>query len=370
MLANSSYAKQAEKFDAVSKIADKLINNYVVTKIALKPSIMLKQLLSMPNYASNMPVLDWGNGFLKAITNPKETIGFMMQSEYLKQRFASGGQTEFLKEAVKSSQFAKTKKFKDYFTLSVRIGDIGAIIFGGKPYIDYLMSKEGMSKEEAFEKFTQETLRSQQGSVASSLSNFQNNYNSPFMRGLFAFRNTSNQYARKVGDSIVSYSNGEISKTQLGKDLFIYTFLNSFFYKTASSLAILGLFATGDDEELRGDTIQSIFDFNSSAVPIVGDAWNYAWQKLTKGHGYRNDIPVLNELYDAIDKAAKKDVEFEDVIKAFSSLGEITTGIPLNTIGNMLGGTGDILQGDVDKGSLRTLGYSKYTAGKTTGKED
>lgn len=367
MLTNSSYTVKGAVYDGWSGIFNKLLNNWVVTKIAVKPTIMIKQLLSVFNYAGDMPVSDWGKGFINAVSHPKQTINFMMKDEYIKTRFQSGSQSEYLKETIKSLEFAKTKKLADFFTLSVRIGDIGAVVFGGKPYVDYLMKEKGLSEKEAFQEFRLVTMRSQQASVSSSLSNFQNNNSNPLARTIFAFRNTSNQYMRKVADSIISFSHGEITKTQLAKNLFIYTFFNTFLYKTATSLSILRLLMTGDDDDLINDIATSIFDLNAVAIPLLGDAYQYALSKLTGESKHHSSIPALNEIYTCFDKLKKEDFAFEDFLYIINNLVEIGTGVPANALTNTLGGISDIAHGGFIGGTLRVLGYSDRRAGLTTG---
>lgn len=372
-LANSSYQKQAVKTDGLTKIFNTMVNNFVSSKIILKPSIMIKQLFSTVNYAENMPVTTWCSGFLKAVSNPKATIDFMMSDEYLKTRFTTGGQNEYLKQVIENSQFAKTRKLIDYLSLNVKIGDIGAIIFGGKPYIDYLMNVKGMTKEAAFKEFRLSTMRSQQASMASSLSNFQNNFNNPFVRGLFSFRNTPNQYFRKVADSIISYANGDTSKSQMAKTIFIYTFVNAFMYNTATSLSLLAfaLNGGGDDDDLKQDIIKSFFDFNSQAVPILGDLYTYVLERIM-GASRKGDvsIPAITDIFDAIQNLTAEDVTLEDWINELATIADITTGLPVQTTVNMAGGVGDIAQGNVASGALRTVGYTKKRSQKTTGEED
>ncbi len=368
MLANSSYAKKGADYDGWAKPLNDLVNNWTVTKIGVKPAIAIKQLLSTVNYASEMPVSDWTKGFIKALLHPKKTIEFMKQDEYLKTRFESGGQAEFLEETINNSQFAKTKKLKDMITLNVRLGDIGAICFGGKPYIDHFIST-GMTKEEAFKQFRLATMRSMQASVPSSLSNFQNNFKNPIVRAFNAFRNTSYQYARKMGDAIISYSNGDISKTQMAKELFIYGCLNSFMYRTATSLAFIRLLMTGDDDDLKADFIQSIFDLNATVIPYFGEAYLYALARLTGQRGYEPKVPVLDDIIDTVKEFFTDDVGFEDFMNAITVMAELGAGVPAKSIENMAAGLFDTVGGEPEKGVLRTLGYSEYTAEKAIGDE-
>ena len=372
ILANSSYQKQGTKIDKINGIFNKLVSNFVTANIILKPSIAFKQLLSTVNYAENMPVTDWTVGFLKALANPKATVNFMMQDEYLKTRFETGGQNEYLKQSIEHSRFAKTRKFIDYLSLNVKLGDMGAIVFGGKPYIDYLMKKKGMTKENAFREFRLSTMRSQQASMASSLSNFQNNFTNPWVRGLFAFRNTPNQYFRKVVDSVISYSNGDTSLKDCAKTIFIYTFLNAFLYNTATSLSILTLASGGDgDDDLFKDTIKSLFDFNSQAVPVIGDLYVYVLDRLMGMKRKGNvSIPAITDLFDIVEQLTADDVTLEDWLECLASFGDVSTGLPVQSAVNMTGGAVDVVTGKPYSGALRMFGYTKNRAEKVVGENN
>lgn len=152
-----SLTKPRVRYD-MDKLGDWLTNNYVKGAIALKPTITIKQLISAINYAENMPSSQWIAGFTNAIMHPKQTVKFMMDGDpYLKARYESGSMNEALARATADANAitasGKFLRFTDLMTINTRLGDIGAIMFGGKPYVDYLMKEKGMSKKEAFSEF-------------------------------------------------------------------------------------------------------------------------------------------------------------------------------------------------------------------------
>ena len=367
-LSKSTLERQGKLLEGSNTIVDFLVNNWVTSKIALKPSIFIKQLLSWTNYISFMPVSDWIDGASKNLMHPKQTIKFMMQDEYLQARFGAGAETIALQKAIESTDFPKLKELRAQMSFMIRVGDIGAIIFGGKSYVDYLM-KQGLSKEQAFAKFRQATLRTQQASLPSSLSNTQYNLQEqlPLLRALFAFRNTPNQYARMSGDAVISFANGDISKTQLGKQLFLYTFFNSFLYRSATSLSLVTLLMTGDDEPLKADIIQSIFDLNSKALFMFGDIYSYISDTIVKGISFKSSIPVEEDLMKIIDKA-KGDITFEDLLFVIEESAALITGVPANTAKGMAVGVTEAMQGK-KKGIFKALGYTDYTASAATGEK-
>lgn len=57
---------------------------------------------------------------------------------------------------------------------------------------------------------------------------------------------TKGQFIRKIADSIINYSRGEIDKTQLAKDVYMYGYLQGLLFKLGTSLSIITLVNTGE----------------------------------------------------------------------------------------------------------------------------
>ena len=370
VLDNAKFTTVARTIDGISDVGDYLVNNYVLTKIAIKPSIMIKQLLSCINYAEDMSCIKWFEGFLKGVAHPKKTIDFMMKnSKYCQSRFAKGGQTEALLKAMEGSNatFAKVKTFKGALSWMTRVGDIGAIIFGGYPLVMDQMSK-GVSLEKAIEKFELATVRSQQASLPSTLSNRQYRGMRDWLhRAMFAFANTPNQYCRKIGDSIYSYVHGDIDKKQLGKTLLIYGCLNSLLYTSFTSLAILSGLVSGNWDDLKDDIIMSLFQTsNILALPILGAGYNYGIQRvLLDTRVPQKEIPILAEITDIIDTVKKEDLEFNDYLTIVDEVGSLVLGVPIKTLYNgFVGSTKDLLDGEYGKFAVKLYGATESRANK------
>lgn len=362
-----------------------LTNNYVKAAIAAKPSIALKQLISVVNYAENMPAGQWAEGFVKALGDFKNTIDFMMQDPYLKTRWENGTQNEALMRAL-AQDFGKTKgvkalnSFTNILAINVRLGDIGAIIFGGKPYIDYLMQSKGMSKEEAFRQFRLDTLRSQQASQRSSLSRLQAKEMNWLMRALFAFKNTNNQYVRKIADAIIMYKRGEIDAKQLAKTVAIYAVINQYLYVAATSLGMLGAAYAGFDDEDKNREMLAEFMIwpaqNFGFLPILDDAVNQASYRLTnlalggKSGALRNpEVPLIKDVYDAVRSLGKDDLTFEDWVNAAAPLAQTATGLPVKYFAGAAKTPYELAKGNFTKTALILGGWSEKRAEKTTAAE-
>lgn len=362
-----------------------LTNNYVKAAIALKPSITLKQLISVVNYSENMPAGEWAKGFADAISHPKETIDFMMDDPYLKTRFENGSQNEALMRAL-AKDFGKNKTVKqlnswsNMLAINVRLGDIGAIIFGGKPYIDYLMKEKGMSKEDAFKQFRLDTLRSQQASMRSALSRLQAAEMNWLMRALFAFKNTGNQYVRKCADAIISYKRGEMSAKQLAKTLAIYGVINQYLYVALGSLGLFAAAGAGFDDDDKNKQMWAEFmqwpAQNFGFLPILDDAVNQASYRLVnlaldgKAGPVRNpETPILKDIYGAVRTLQKDDLAFEDVINALAPVAQTGTGLPFNYGVNAGKAAGELYKGEFTKTALMLGGWSEKRAQAVAGEE-
>ena len=360
----------------MDKLGDWLTNNYVKGAIALKPTIAVKQLISAINYAENMPATQWVSGFTKAIMHPKETVAFMMSGDpYLKARYESGSMNEALARATADANAltarGKFLRFTDLLTINTRLGDVGAIMFGGKPYVDYLMQSKGMSKKEAFAEFRKSTLRSQQANTRSSLSTLQARDMNFIVRGLFAFKNTPAQYARKIADAIYEYQRGEISRAQLAKVVAIYGLFNSWMYSALTTLGLLAWYYDDDDadEILADELFFSPFVQMAGCLPVldmaVGTAAQVAKAKMFDHtvRMERPELPVVSELFKMGQMAVKDDLAAEDVLNMLVEGGQLIGGLPAKYAKGFATGTADIASGENPmRGFLQMLGYTENRA--------
>lgn len=326
------------KIDAISEVFDTAVNNWVKAKI-FSPTVLARQLGSMINYAEDMHIDKYISGMAKGVASPKKTFDYMWKNApWLEARF-NRGYSEALADAMKDSNSFNLKK--DYFTqittLGVRTGDVAAIIYGGYPMVMELQ-RQGMSEKEAFEAFHEKTLRSQQASVRSSRSLFQNN-NNALVKLFFRFKNTLNQYARKQGDAIVDYANKDISAKQLAKITTIYSVLNPMLYVLLGNAVMQGfkgIFGGGDDDDndLWGDMMEQIAIHPFQAIPVIDQMAKYAYRRTTDRPTYGEvmQLPLLSDLYSALKRITKKDISFEDFLRAMSIFQEPVTGIPTEVI--------------------------------------
>ena len=360
----------------MDRLGDWLTNNYVKGAIALKPTIAIKQLISAMNYAENMPTAKWIGGFTEAVLHPKETVQFMMAGDpYLRARFESGSMNEALARATADANAitarGKFLRFTDLLTINTRLGDMGAIMFGGKPYVDFLIKEKGLSQQEAFAEFRKATLRSQQANTRSSLSTLQARDMNFLVRGLFAFKNTPAQYARKIADAINEYQRGEISAAQLGKVVAIYGLFNSWFYSTLTSLGLLAWFYDDDDadEIIADELFFSPFVQMAGCLPVLDMAVGAA-AEVVKAKAFdhrprleRPELPVVSDLFALGQRALKEELTGEDVLDMLATGGQLLAGLPTRYAKGVYSGIEDIASGEnAMRGFLQALGYTENRA--------
>ena len=373
-LATSTYDNYAKSITVGKNLIDNVASNYITSKIGGNLKVMFSQLTSMVNYCENMPFGTWSKGFADALAHPKKTVDFMFKNcEYLQARLAGNSQNEIISMLTNESD--KFRALRNFCTSNTKYGDIIAIMFGGKPYVDYLMS-QGMSQEEAFTKFTENTLRSQQSGHSSATSAWQKQVaQHAITRMIFAFNNTNFQYERKFVDSMANLAKGDISKEEFMKSFLIYKVFNPILFTSfLSDLSLLMLFQNmfggGDDDPLTAfgsDIISSILLSNWKAYGILGTLANSIVSlisaKMTGGMYFEDKLPLISDFETSINKLMRgSKLELGDYIEMIAGAGDYGTGIAASRLYNAAGGVGDIMQGNIGTGLLRIGGYGRYKA--------
>ena len=394
-LAASTFSTYARGSAMTSDLLEhfNISTNYITSAIGGSGKVTIGQLLSVINYAENMPSGEWAKRFAKACANPVKTYKYMMDNcKYLQSRLAGNSQNEILQTLTSLKD--PFRKLKNFCTLNVRWGDIIAITIGGKPYVDYLIST-GLTKEDAFDKFVDDTLRAQQAGLNSTTSEWQKNNAKNFLgRMFFAFRNTDIQYERKFIDSIIKASKGDITKKQLVKTIMIYKVLNPVMFTSfLQNMSLIYLFnalfgfGNGEDDKEKAvkktvmDIIMALGVAGLNAYGMGGFCVNAIIQAIYAGVNrlifddsdykiFGSSVPVLSD-FEKIGKDifSKGEVSFDDVIDAFCVGADLTTGVPIKKVKNMALGVGDVARGEFGIGFSRILGWGEYVSTKAwTGK--
>ena len=332
---------ETKKIDMVTGWMSQMLNNWVTAKIALSPTTFARQLGSATNYAENMKTIDWIKGFKKGVSSPKETFDYMWDNApFLEERFGKG-YSEALGDAISGAEEIGQGwgDYTKFLTAFGRSGDILAIVYGGYPLVKSEMAK-GKTKEEAFETFRKATFRTQQSRLKSSTSAFQNQ--GGFTKLLTAFKNTTNQYLRKMADAMISYQNGDIDITQLFKTLTMYGIIQPTMYATTGAIPVLAMkvlgdVILGDDDEVLEEGVDKLFNdimvqimtAPVNAIPLIDDVANVAARKATGQKVWKvMNMPMFDDLENAGRKLLKKNPDAEDYLTAFFAIQEPFTGLP------------------------------------------
>lgn len=138
--------------------------------------------------------------------------------------------------------------------------------------------------------FVEETESAQQSGNKAELSEFQEN---PLWRVFTAFKNTNLQYMRKMQDSYIQYTRGEIDAKQFGKIWGNYMVVQSILYQVLTNIGTW--WRDDDDEELQPmkDVWMRILTSPVAGFPIIGD--------ITEG--------IFAENYWGLNISGKQDME-------------------------------------------------------------
>ena len=374
-LGSSTFENYVRGINVGKSFMDYVATNYITSRIGGNFKVMFGQLTSMVNYCENMPTGLWAKGFAECLKHPKETIKFMLENcDYLNARLAGNSMNEvMLKITDEADRF---RSLRNFCTTNTKYGDLFAISFGGKPYVDYLIS-QGLSKEEAIQKFVEDTMRSQQAGQASATSVWQKKQSEhPLTRMIFAFNNTTLQYERKFVDAMASKARGDISTKEFVKALLIYKVFNPILFTTfLTNLSFMTLIRglMGDDEDgvekFGVDVISSILFANLAAYGYLGmglsTIGSFAMTLVDKKEykPFLKTVPIIGDLEEiGRNILLKNEVTVGDWVDAMALVTDDLTGIPATRFVNSATGLGDMAQGDFGVGALKLFGYGNYRA--------
>lgn len=378
-IAGNLFGGQTSALSNAEKDCASIMNNVIKSQIFAKPQVGVKQLMSFMNYGVGDEYVsagEWWLEFAKQTLTPtqwKKNVEYMMSIPYMKDRFGRGGSQDALKQQLETRFYAKINLLDSIFSAPIRLGDIGAIILGGKPYIDILIRK-GYTEEQAQRIFIEKTVNDQQSGIPSTLSNMQRNSSkSPLSKMFFAYQNTPHQYFRTAYNSIVRFKQNPNLKTGLdmAKITSIYMYIFPLLFNMASSLSVAIATGQGDDDELWKDIWKSCIG-GFTFIPIAGSFINSIWTGLHGEGVYGGDwfASAAGKANTIARHASKGEITPMDIFLAVALFGEAKTGLPLTALGTELSGVGDIAQGKVAKGLLKVAGFTDYRAKKVTGEDE
>ena len=300
---------------------------FVIGKLAINPTIFIKQLTSFPAYAAS-PEVGFRKWTATAAMNTPKLIStwseIQSNSIYIQDRY---GETilrtleTYAPNKVESViPSGSMGTLVDVLMFLVKQGDKGAIIIGGVP--NYIIYKNNFKKanpkateqqaiDYAIKRFERDTKRAQQSSDLQDKDRFQTG--NVFARALNMFQTSIKQYMRKEYVSLLNLRRKIMSGGTQGKGttwqnlrtLAVYhSMLPVIFQYVASGLP--GLLSTMDDDD-KDDLIRAALMGNINAIFIIGSIFDGIADALTgkPWAGSVASLPVLEQSAKAIEQLSK-----------------------------------------------------------------
>lgn len=379
--------------------------NMTRTSLAVKPSLTIKQFLSLPGFATEMPFEDFISYTSKFFLNPIQNAKLLKEeSDFIKTRVGGNIERDIrdaaLQRPVMGESGSKLAKFNltprqwNMLMKNIQIGDIAPIYVGIYAVKNYLIDKKQMKPEDALRQ-AEIVARNTQQSPALSMQSLMQAGNS-FEKLFTSFTSATVLYHRKEIGAWKALANGQwvadgdknskasrSNKMKLMKQLFIFHYVLPAIYQAVTDLdwdwenqarvALLGsfnnLFLLG---EYLGRGASAAFGILAKGVSSLEDKVDFkreVWKdELT------STIPAMQPIDDILDSFEKiqrgKDLTPEDFADALNTMGIIANRpIPVKSLYNMAAGIFDFYNGmetqDNDliiKGSWRMAGWGEYTA--------
>jgi hypothetical protein len=332
-LDRSSMNRMVSESNLIDNIVGVALNNWIKSKISLNPNVFLSQFIGANNYMENMPVLEWSKYFMAGLANPKEAFDYMWKnSPYLQARYGNGYNEQLSRIMKQSKSFSQLSEWANALTFLTKIGDMGAIVYGGYPLMKYLEA-QGKTTAEAEVIFREATMRGQQSGLGASISGLQASRN-PFTRMFTAFKNTPQQYLRKIVDVQFQFANGDISAEQFVKTISIYAIIQPALFGFVSGLIPYALGGGDDDESFWeyswGNIMRNVLLSPLLAIVLVGDISSAIYNRINGDRLYDVfNISMLNDIERATKKLAKEGISLGEVMAILAGIvGDVGLGLP------------------------------------------
>ena len=393
-IANKGIRQQRE-----SSIINVMNNTFLLARLGLNPTLIIKQMTSFVTYANDIGYINW---ILNAPSIPKGIAAYkeiMANSVVLKDRY-NKPITESI-ETYAEKKFTElngspldaigiTKERQNTYTRwlmsTTMTGDKAAIIFGGVPnYLYYkkqFKAKNPKATEKevidyAIKRFESDTLRTQQSSDLQDKDYYQTG--GALARAFNMFLTTPKQYFRREIIAVrnmnrIIASGGKKGKGSFGENLrtfATYHIVMPVFFEWASQ-GFPGLARDGDDEDLQDLGMAAIIG-NINAIFILGDMVEIFSDYIT-GKPWADKAPTLPalsqttrilSLLSQAEKTKDPKKRAEAMNKFYGELATLSS-LPIPTLQRFVDNWGDLLRGDSkDTGQfiLKLFNFSKYAQG-------
>ena len=301
-----------------NNLVDWFNNLFIGTRLGLNPTIMIKQLTSIPTYANDIGVVNYMKYAVKnKVQFLKVWKEIMKNSVYLKDRMSTD-----MRRTVENYSQSREVKFMPGIATSwwsnammafVRVGDMGAIMLGGMPNYSYYKAQfkknnpnatDQQAIEYAIEKFENDTKNTQQSMDLQDKDFYQSS--DAITRSLNMFLTTPKQYLRKEFSGLRNMYRGaknlEAGQFFTGfKTFTMYHMMMPALFQFVS-LGLPGLLRDRSEEDDE-DMLRSIILGNFNALFIAGDLIS-GLADAAQEKQYADDMAGI-AVYDAVNEINK-----------------------------------------------------------------
>jgi len=369
---------------------------FVVSRIALSPVIMVKQLISFFTYTNDIGPINWMKYAAKNMSELRSVLKEVKEnSVYMQDRkresifrviesYSNDSMTSFIPNP--------TKEFYTNFMMwFVKQGDAGAIYMGGLPNYSYYKAeamKAGKTEQQAIDiairKFERDTKRTQASQDLSDKDTFQTG--DALKRAMNMFLTTPKQYMRKEIQAVRNLyrkiaawdkTAGKGTRGENIRTFVMYHVINPMLFQYIS-MGLPGLLRPmrDDDDE---DLMRAAIIGNLNGLFILGELFAGLGDLFTKKPYAMSDtrsVGILQisfrigQLYQRWDKT-KDPVKKEAALNKLLLESLTLTSVPAPTLDRMYKNYSKVAdgEGDIGENILRLLNYSEYQIGGSSSKK-
>jgi hypothetical protein len=367
-------------------------NIFITSRLGLNPTVMLKQLTSMPTYANSIGPVNYAKYSFK---NKAEMLKVYKEirdnSVYMKDR--SFGDMKKVIESYSANQkvafipkgmSAAFDYFSDFMMVTTKVGDKAAIYLGGMPNYSYYKAKFKKSKPNATEqqaidyairKFEADTKATQQSMDLQDKDYYQSG--DALHRAFNMFMTTPKQYYRMERMAFRQlWRKTKAFDRKAGKGTLWQNVRTVAMYHAVMpalfqyvALGLPGMMRDRTDEDDQ-DMLRSIVLGNLNALFIAGDVLTMGFDQL-RGKPWAESAPSLpmlemmaelNRLSNRMNKVKDPEKKAEYANKFTTKFLELTS-VPASNLNKLYKNYEKLIDGDVDdpgEAFLRAFNYSDY----------
>ena len=382
-------ANKGVRTDLTAKLINGMNNVFIMSRLALSPVVMIKQMGSFITYANDIGYVNYAKYSAKSLPDVVNTFKEMRDnSVYLKDRYSKSMMRQIESYSESSAQKFIPNRAKEFFVdflmFTTKFGDATAIYAGGMPNYNYYKAqykKENSAATEqevidyAIRKFERDTKRTQQSADLQDRDYLQTG--NPLVRAANMFLTTPKQYLRKEIQAVRGIYR-KISQRDMnaGKGTLTENLRTLFTYHVIAPV-LFQYIAQGLPGLLRGyrdddgeDLLRAAALGNINGLFILGEAFMMAGDYFTGKPWAGSNTKSIGLLSIAAEltKLASKAEKIKDPVKQAEAWHKFQlqlltlTSLPAPTVAKFVENFKKLEEGGEEPGImiLRLLNYSDY----------